>query len=62
MRENWIFVEQTLPKLKSADVIMDIEGRQTIINSPNCGIQDVKNKSQVLNENSYDRKDLEAGR
>lgn len=42
VRENWIFVEQRLPKLKSTDVIMDIEGRQTIINSPNHGIQDVK--------------------
>lgn len=46
-------MEQRLPKFKSTDVIMDIEGRQTIINSPNHGIQDVKNTSQVLNENSY---------
>lgn len=53
VRENWIFVEQRLPKFKSTDVIMDIEGRQTIINSPNHGIQDVKNTSQVLNENPY---------
>lgn len=38
---------------KSADVIMEIQGRQTIINSPNRGIQDVKNISQVVNENAY---------